>query len=198
MLLEIQKHFGIHQIGIQIIVGDFPFDFLCDFLACLFQIQLGGWLGSAAAAVILVALPSLLIRWLGQNGFPHFFRPPSLRPSEASLEHVDDRLRPTVLFGAQVHHIFRADAVGEKVESHVPHDLARGSHLDDVSKQQIDLRIGPGDFIPAMGHSHAGCLCLQVGVLPSGHFMKIDVGAAGLGRGIKRLIDFTHLFPVIG
>ncbi len=116
---------------------------------------------------------------------------------QAAPEHIDDRLRKVERSGFEVEDLFRFDATGDQEHAHVADNLGAWSYLDDVSKELIDAGIGPGDLRPAVAKPHGVGLFLEVGELPSGHLVNVNLGGAGPGRGIERSVELQHFLPVI-
>ena len=76
-----------------------------------------------------------------------------------------------------------------------PTTLLRRRDLHDVAEKLVHLGVSARDLGPAMRHAHAGGLFLEIGVLAAGHFVQINLGAAGLGRGVERRVDTRAPVP---
>jgi hypothetical protein len=91
----------------------------------------------------------------------------------------------------------RRQAVGHHEQRHIADDLARRRHLHDVAEDFVHLRVHVRDFVPAVFQAQALGLLAQIGVLPAGHFVVINLGRAGLDAFLKRIIMLADGFPVI-
>ncbi len=196
MFGELGEHLRIHQVRIQVVVGRLALERFGKFLADLVQVRRrGDRAGNDALLEILLRLGG---PFFAEHNALHILRPAALRPAETAAHHVDDGFGKALRAGFEVHHVGGLDAAREKKQRHVADDLAAGRDLHDVAEELVHLGVSARDFRPAMRHAHAGGLFLEIGVLAAGHFVQINFRAAGLRRGVERMIILAHLFPVVG
>ena len=97
----------------------------------------------------------------------------------------------------RVRHVFRRQTAGDHHQRHVADHLGRRRDLHDVAEHAVDLGIGPGDLGPALVvDAERARLFAQIGVLPAGDLVVVDVGRAGPEIALEGAVEVAHLLPI--
>ena len=54
------------------------------------------------------------------------------------------------------------------------------------------------DFLPALDKTQGLSLLLQIGILPAGHFVAVNLGVGEVFRSIRSLVIGANSFPIAG
>ena len=122
-------------------------------------------------------------------------RPAPGRLSEIAAQHRHDGIREGDVAGG-VLDFGDGQVLADHHQRHVAHNLGRRCHLDDVAEHQIDVVIGLRDLVPARFQPERARLLLQVGELPAGHLVKIDLGGRALQVALERGVLVANRLPV--
>ena len=118
------------------------------------------------------------------------------RDAEVSLEVFDDTFREGEGLCLIDDLLFR-QIVGDQELSHVAHNLARRGHFDDVAEQAVGNGVALLHGGPLSRESQLGGLIQQVGVLPTRHFVDVNVSRATLLAALEGSIKATAFLPVL-
>ena len=152
-------------------------------------VEVGGrQAGAGPSATRLAAAKHSFLQLLGKS---------SRRLPEPAFKKLHHRFRKHQLSVA-VDHFLGSQVVGDHEQGHVADDFRSRRHLDNVAEHAIDFRVHPADFRPATAETERLGLLMEVGVLSAGHFMTIDVRAAGLLAALEGPVIAANRLPVVG
>ncbi|CAN7976762.1 unnamed protein product [Ixodes persulcatus] len=131
-------------------------------------------------------------------------RKSSVRLADVTLHELHHRAGKAELF-CLVQDVLARQFVLDHELGQVSHHLGRRNkhilwvrYLDDVAKEQVGIPIGLLDALKLFAKPQAEGLELEVGVLPTGNLVLVDVGVAALHchGALERGVQRPCLFPV--
>ena len=106
--------------------------------------------------------------------------------TEATPQHINNTFGEVEVGRVAVKEVFSFQVLCDKKHGHVSNYLGRGSDFDDIAKELVYVSISMGYFLPTVTESHAVGLFLEIGVLPAGHVVEVNLSGAASGSGIER------------
>ena len=99
--------------------------------------------------------------------------------------------------GFRLQEVFGGHVLGDEQKRKIAHRLGDRGHLDDVAEQLVHIRISLGHIVPAILQTEGAGLRLEVGELPTGHFVQIHLGGGRLEPALEGRVMAAHGFPVV-
>ena len=179
---------GVHQVAVEILVVDpGAVEALREFRAR--RLEVGG--GQAAARARRVG--GLALEGLAQDPLGK----PAGGLAEIPAHHVDDRIGKGDL-RVRILDLLARQTLRDHRQRHVADHLRGGRDLDDVAEHAVHLGVGAGDLRPALLEAHRARLLLEVGELPAGHLVQVDLGGRGAEPGLEGGVLGADMLPVVG
>ncbi len=178
---------GIHQVAVEVLVVDRPVLEPRRERRALGREVHRRHLGTGAAGERRLALEDLALQRHG---------PAARGLADLAAHQVDHRFGEGDLDG-RILDLLAGQPLRDHHQRHVADHLGRRRDLDDVAEHPVHLGIGVGHLVPAVLEPEAAGLGLEVGELPAGHLVQVDLRGGGPGAGLEGRILVADPFPVV-